>query len=132
LAAKLPFVTDAAPTIAVLDDEAKMRQALGRLLRTHGYPVALFEDGVSLLAAQARQAFGCVLLDLHMPGMNGFSVLQALGARPGHPPVIVITGQDKPGNEARVTALGASAYLTKPVDEASLLDAVVRSVQAEQ
>jgi FixJ family two-component response regulator len=125
----MTVVTDHSPVIAVVDDEAKMRTALGRLLRTHGYAVALFQDGASLLAALAQQPFGCVLLDLHMPGLNGFSVLQALGALPRRPPVIVITGQDEPGNEARVTALGACAYLTKPVDEVPLLDALARNLE---
>ena len=122
-------VTDSPPVIAVLDDEAQMRKALGRLLRTHGYEVALFGDGPALLAAHAGRPFDCVLLDLHMPGLNGFAVLERLARGQPPPPVIVITGHDEPGNEARVAALGACAYLTKPVDEVPLLAAVVRSLE---
>ena len=125
----LASVTDDVPTIAVLDDEAQMRKALARLLRTHGYRVALFEDGESFLAAQARRPFACVLLDLQMPGMDGFSVLQTLQTGQRRSRVIVITAHDHPGNEARVMELGAQAYLAKPVDEDPLLEAIARNLQ---
>ncbi len=114
----------------MLDDEARMRKALGQLLRTHGYEAALFEDGRALLAAQASRSFDAVLLDLHMPGLSGFAVLEAMQSGAACPPVIVLTGHDEPGNEARVRQLGARAYLTKPVDEAPLLGAIARHLPA--
>jgi FixJ family two-component response regulator len=104
-------------TVAVLDDEAKFRQAQTRLLKTHGLKVETFETGNVLLAALARERFGCVLLDLHMPGMTGFDVLAELATQEPRTPVIVITGHDEPGNALRVRALGAMEYLLKPVDE---------------
>ena len=121
-------VSEATPVIAVLDDEPQMRKALGRLLRLHGYEVALFENGQSLIDALAKRPLDCILLDLHMPGLNGFGVLQFLAKQPSRPPVIVLTGQDEPGNAARATELGASAYLLKPVDEIPLLEAIARSL----
>ena len=111
-------------TVAVLDDEAKFRQAQTRLLKTHGFKVETFESGNDLLAALARERFGCVLLDLHMPGMTGFDVLAELATQERRPPVIVITGHDEPGNALRVRALGAMEYLLKPVDESRLLTAI--------
>ena len=111
-------------TVAVLDDEAKFRQAQTRLLKTHGFKVATFETGNELLAAFARERFACVLLDLHMPGMTGFDVLAELATQERRPPVIVITGHDEPGNALRVRALGAMEYLLKPVDESRLLTAI--------
>lgn len=121
-------MSEAAPVIAVLDDEPQMRKALGRLLRLNGYEVALFENGESLLDALATQPLDCILLDLHMPGINGFGVLHFLAGRPSRPPVIVITGHDEPGNAARATELGASDYLLKPVDEMPLIEAIARSL----
>ena len=111
-------------TVAVLDDEAKFRQAQTRLLKTHGLKVETFETGNVLLAALARERFGCVLLDLHMPGMTGFDVLAELATQEPRTPVIVITGHDEPGNALRVRALGAMEYLLKPVDESRLLAAI--------
>lgn len=101
-----------------------MRRALRRLLGSHGHEVALFADGRELLAAQSARRFDCILLDLHMPGLNGFDVLETLSHEAQHPPVIVITGQDQPGNAERTAELGACAYLLKPVEEAPLLDAI--------
>ena len=113
-------------TVAVLDDEAKFRQAQSRLLKTHGFKVETFETGNDLLAALAREPFACVLLDLHMPGMTGFDVLAELATREPRTPVIVITGHDEPGNALRVRTLGATEYLLKPVDESRLLAAIGR------
>jgi FixJ family two-component response regulator len=112
------------PVIAVVDDEPRMRAALSRLLRARGYGVVSFEDGAGLFGAPNVQAFGCILLDLHMPGINGFAVLERLAGDSTRPPVIVITGHDQPGNAERVERLGARAYLTKPVDEVPLLHAI--------
>jgi FixJ family two-component response regulator len=119
-------VNDKPIVIAVLDDEVKMCTALGRLLRGHGYEVALFGSGEVFLAAE--RPFDCVLLDLNMPGISGFDVMKALVRNETHPPVIVITGRDEPGNKEHLLGLGASAYLTKPVDETSLLEAIELSL----
>lgn len=110
--------------IAVLDDEIRMRTALCRLLRAHGYAVESFADGPAFLAALAGHSFACLVLDLHMPGMDGFALLERLADCASHPPVIVITGHDQAGNAERVRRLGGHAYLTKPVDESPLLRAI--------
>jgi FixJ family two-component response regulator len=101
-----------------------MRQALGRLLRTHGYQVALFADAETFLAAHPNQDFACLLLDLHMPGSHGFAVLKAMLHLRCPTPVIVMTGHDEPGTRERALEAGARAYLTKPVEEAPLLEAI--------
>ena len=111
-------------TIAVVDDETSVGRALARLLRVHGYAVDLFEEGWSLLRAHEARPYDCILLDLHMPGLNGFDVLEALHARESSVPVIVITAHDEPGTEDRARALGAVAYLRKPVGCDSLLAAI--------
>jgi len=113
-------------SIAVLDDEVQMRRALRRLLGSHGYEVEEFAGGGEFLASEPAGRFDCLLLDLHMPGLDGFEVLRALSRLPAPPPVIVITGQDQPGTAARTAALGASGYLLKPIREASLLEAIHR------
>ena len=105
-----------------------MRRALRRLLRANGCEAVSFADGESFLAAHAEYPFDCLLLDLHMPGLNGFAVLRALAGLALRPAVIVLTGHDDPGNEERVSALGATAYLLKPVDESPLMAAIGRSL----
>jgi CheY-like chemotaxis protein len=117
-------------SIAVLDDEAHMRRALHRLLCLHGHDVALFDEGHALIHAQSSHPFDCIVLDLHMPGLSGFEVMQLLSETSHHPPMIVITGKDEPGNEARARELGATAYLLKPVDEAPLMAAIAIGTRA--
>lgn len=110
--------------IAVLDDEPKMRKALRRLLSTHGFRLEDYERGDEFLAALPSHSADCLVLDLHMPEMSGFEVLAALADRHVTTPVVVVTGHDAQGIEERARALGASAFLTKPVDESALLQAI--------
>jgi len=114
-------MSSTSPVIAVLDDEANMRIALRRLLTLRGYEVALFKTGRDLLEACKSQKIDCIILDLHMPEMNGFEVLEKLASRLSPLPAIVITGHDQAGNAERARSLGACAYFTKPVDQEHLL-----------
>ncbi len=117
------------PLIAVLDDEPQFCKALGRLLKTHGLEVVAFSRGEELLAACASRLPDCLLLDLHMPGMNGFQVLEHLAAMHLPVPVVVITGHDQPGNAERLRALAVVDYLFKPLKESQLLDAISKVVE---
>lgn len=119
----------ARPLIAVLDDEPQFCKALGRLLKTHGFEVMTFGLGEELLAACAARRPTCLLLDLHMPGLNGFQILERLGAQRLPLPVVVITGHDQPGNAERVRALGGADYLLKPLNESQLLTAVGKAIR---
>jgi CheY-like chemotaxis protein len=112
------------PLIAVLDDEPEMRKALRRLLTGRGYCVEEYACGNDLLAALGSRPLDCLLLDLHMADVSGFDVLEAFRLRHIHVPVIVITAHDEPGTAERVRALGAAAYLKKPVDRDALLSTI--------
>lgn len=117
---------DRKTVVAVLDDESKMRSALSRLLRTHGYEVELFETGDEFLKTALTRCPDCMLLDLHMPHTTGFDVLTSLSSLHIAVPAIVITGHDEPGNAERVHELGAADYLLKPLDESTLVEAIER------
>jgi DNA-binding response OmpR family regulator len=114
--------------IAVLDDEPKYCKALGRLLKTHAFEVATFTRGEDFLSACATRRPDVLLLDLHMPDLNGFEVLERLSAH--LPLTLVITGHDQPGNAERVRALGAVDYLLKPLNEAQLLAAIGKAMKS--
>jgi FixJ family two-component response regulator len=119
-------MTDPPALIAILDDEEKLRLALVRLLKAHGYAVTGFATGEALLAALAERRFDCVLLDLSMPGMSGFDVLASLQALAQPPPVIVITAHDGPETIRRALALDAVECQRKPVGGQTLLTAIKR------
>ena len=114
----------AGPVIAVLDDEPEMRKALRRLLVSQGFRVVEYESGEALLAALDSHPLNCLLLDLHMPGVNGFDVLKALQFQHPSLPVVVLTAHDEPGTADRVRSLGACSYLKKPVDKMALFSAI--------
>jgi FixJ family two-component response regulator len=114
--------------IAIVDDEESVRRALQRLMRAAGFRAGCFASGDAFLASLHAERPDCLILDVHMPGMNGFDVQRAL-AQLGWPlPVVVITGHDTPDSRDRALAGGAAAYLCKPVDGPLLLGAVSRAL----
>jgi FixJ family two-component response regulator len=110
--------------IAVVDDEDSVRKALSRLLRSAGLREEIFAGGAEFLQSLADHKPDCVVLDIHMPGVTGFDVLDRLAETQAPPPVVVITGHDSPETYARVMSAGAVAYLRKPVNDQALLDAI--------
>ncbi|BCT93924.1 hypothetical protein LYSHEL_29510 [Lysobacter helvus] len=111
-----------APVIAIVDDEPGVRRALERLLGLSGFESRLFASGSDFM--EHLEGIDGVILDLHLPGMSGFDVQKALAVREAPIPVVVLTGNDTPANRARSLAEGARAYLTKPVDDEELLQAL--------
>ena len=122
---------NAAPVVAVLDDEPEMRKALRRLLAGRGFLVEEYQGGKELLSALSTHPMDVLLLDLHMPGIDGFDVLEGIRSRQVKVRIIVITAHDEPGTEERVRALGACAYFKKPVEREALFSAISPAVAAD-
>ena len=119
------------PLIAVVDDEASVRVALQRLIRAAGLNVKTFPSGIEVLEFIQQQRPDCVVLDLHMPNVNGFEVQRRLAEVGVRVPVVVITGHDTPESCARALGGGACAYLLKPVDDQMLLDAIAAAIASD-
>ena len=105
-----------ASRILVVDDNASNRDLLSRRLQREGYRVTSVEGGAAALAMIAAEGFDLVLLDLMMPGMSGFEVLNRLKADGGtrHIPVIMISALDELDSTVRCIEAGAEDYLPKP------------------
>ena len=114
--------------IAVVDDEESVRKALQRLIRSAGFDVETFRSGAEFLTSMQHHEPACLVLDLHMPGVNGFDVQDELNQARVRLPVVVITGHDTPTNRTRVMSQGAAAYLCKPVDDSMLLRAIIEAL----
>lgn len=114
--------------IAVVDDEAHVRKALERLMRGVGFEVATYASGADFLAALAEHTPECLVLDVHMPGLNGFEVQDAMRARGARVPMVVISGQDNAKDKGHAIAGGAFTFLRKPVDGPELVAAITRAV----
>ncbi len=117
-------MTVRARRVAVVDDDPGVLRALHRLLRSANFEVEAFGSGTEFLMAEGGARLDCIVLDLHMPQMNGFEVQERLSQRGGSVPVVVLTGDDTPEARSRSLALGAKGYLSKPIDEGTLLAAI--------
>ena len=118
--------------ILVVEDEPENRLFIGLMLRTEGYDVVEAEDGPAafgLLEGGAQPDL--ILLDVMMPGMNGWDLLQRLRADERHRrlPVVLCTAMDMPYDRQRARDLGATALLAKPHDAQCLID-IVAAVSA--
>ncbi len=112
--------------VAVVDDDSEVRVALMRLLLSAGFETETFASGAEFVQSIGGHEHtpGCVVLDLHMPGLSGFDVQQQLLEQHPEVPVVIITGHDTAEARRRALNLGARAYLSKPVDGEALLVAI--------
>lgn len=105
--------------IHLVDDDADVRATLARLLRSGGYVVEEYGSGEELLDSADQLRSGCILLDISMPGQDGFAVHRALAERPVDLPVIMMTGS----GDLTILAMkaGASDFMQKPFGRGELL-----------
>jgi len=106
--------------ISIIDDDEPARTSLCFLLECTGLASRGFESCESFLSA-GQQDEGCLVLDIHMPGMSGLELLEELRRRGDNRPVIMITAHPTIGAVARARAAGAVAVLEKPFKPAELL-----------
>ncbi|WP_333821560.1 response regulator transcription factor [Pinisolibacter sp.] len=119
------MTTDA--RIAVVDDDPHTRETVADYLALHDFDVVALDGGTALRAEMAERAPDLVVLDLHMPGENGLSVLRWLKEEMGGVPVIMLTSTASPIDRVVGLELGADDYLAKPAELRELV-ARIRSV----
>jgi DNA-binding response OmpR family regulator len=105
----------------VADDEPGLRRALSRGLAAEGMDVAVTADGPSALRAGLTGAFDLVLLDIMLPGLSGYRVLERLRAEGVHTPVLLVSAKDGDVEQADGLDLGADGYIVKPFSYLVLL-----------
>ena len=112
------------PVICIVDDDESVRRALARLVRSMGMRAESFGSPGELLRAFPSKDVGCFLLDVQLPGMDGFELHERVVAGGLRRPVIFLTAHPDEKKRARARAVGATAYLEKPFDEKTLLQAI--------
>ena len=118
--------------ILIVEDDQDMRRALQIRLKSQGYTIAVAADAVTAIAAAKRERPDLILLDIGLPGGDGFLVMERLHALLplADVPFIVLTARSPEGNKERARGLGAKVFLQKPVDN-DVLAAAVREALGE-
>jgi two-component system cell cycle response regulator len=116
--------------ILIVDDDAQIRLGLNARLRANGYETSFAEDGVGVISAARRERPNVILLDIGLPGGDGFLVMKRLSANSNlaHIPVIVLTAREPEANEKRALEAGAAAFFQKPVENDALLSAIASAI----
>jgi DNA-binding response OmpR family regulator len=107
--------------ILLVDDDRKLARALAKGLRAHAYAVDVADEGDAALVRAAVYDYDVVLLDVMLPGRDGFAVCRALRERGVVAPVLMLTARDAVDDRIRGLDAGADDYLTKPFDFGELL-----------
>lgn len=107
--------------ILLAEDERRMAQALKELLKQENYEVDHFEDGLSALDAIEGDVYDMIILDVMMPGMNGFQVAKNARAKGIKAPILMLTAKGEVDDKVEGLDSGADDYLTKPFMAKELL-----------
>src|SRR3954470_940252 len=115
-----------ARNILIVDDSQLDRTRLETLLATAGYVVATAENGEQAIASVKRAKPDAILMDVNMPGMDGFAATRALRGDAGTKdiPVVLVTAKDQKADKAWGQMLGAKGYITKPYSDDQILSQV--------
>jgi FixJ family two-component response regulator len=117
-------VSDAVSSVALVDDDAGVRVALGRLLRLAGYEVKPFGSAAEFLTSLGVFHPDCLVLDVHMPVFSGFEVSSCMQAAGIRVPTVFITASDDAGLDVAVAEANGVRLLRKPLSKRDLLGAV--------
>jgi twitching motility two-component system response regulator PilG len=112
--------------ILIIEDEESLLRLLTILLTSRGYRVTGVQEGSAGLAELKRTSFDLVLLDLMLPGLDGFEVCRSIKENPEtrHIPVVILTARKGSADQARGVELGAEAYITKPFKSSRVMETV--------
>lgn len=114
-------------TVLIVDDSPTETHKIGSMLSKNGYTVISADSGAGGIESARANLPDLVLMDIVMPGMNGFQATRELtkkGSATAHIPVIIVSTKDQDTDRMWAQKQGASGYLTKPVDEKQLLQAI--------
>ena len=109
--------------ILVVDDSATEREQIGLLLRTHGAIVEFANDGQIAIDMCSRLPFDLIIMDIVMPGVNGFQATRSISKNETtkNIPIIICTSKDQESDKIWGMKQGARCYITKPIDQVLLV-----------
>jgi FixJ family two-component response regulator len=119
------------PVVFVVDDDARVRDALSSLLASAGLDVAVFASAAEFLGADQPDAPACLVLDLELPDINGLELQKELVEREA-PPIVFITGHGDIPSSVRAMKAGAIEFLCKPFGDEELLRAIDAAIALDR
>jgi len=117
-------------TVFIVDDDIAMRDSLGLLLGLKGFRTQIFANAENALKAYNPKWFGCLLVDVRMPGMSGLELHTELCNRASDLPVIIMTAYGDVATARIALKAGAADFLEKPIDDAILIDVLQSAIDA--
>ena len=118
--------------IFIVDDDKSVGRALGVLLVTYGFTVDTFTSAEDFFCAVPNNVPGCLILDIHMPGLDGWETQQRLVASGSSRPIIVMSADKNRGLNERALKAGAAGFLQKPFDDQTLVDLIKVAVNRKK
>ena len=115
--------------VYVIDDDEAMRDSLNFLLDSAGYEVTLFDSTLKFLDALPGLAFGCVVSDVRMPGLDGIELLKRMKADHCTFPIVIMTGHGDVALAVEAMKLGAVDFLEKPFEDERLIGMIATAIQ---
>jgi two-component system response regulator FixJ len=115
--------------IYVIDDDAAMRDSLNFLLDSAGFGVTLFDNAKDFLDALPGLAFGCVVSDIRMPGLDGIELLKRMKAQSSPFPILIMTGHGDVPLAVEAMKLGAVDFLEKPFEDDRLTTMIESAIR---
>ncbi|MCC8943852.1 MULTISPECIES: response regulator transcription factor [Bradyrhizobium] len=119
------------PLVLIVDDDEEIRSALRELLLSVGIDACCFGSTQELLRADLPERPGCLILDVRMPGASGLDLQQRLALNGNTRPIIFLTGHGDIAMTVQAMKAGAVDFLTKPVRDQTLLDAVAAAIEKD-
>jgi len=116
------------PVVIIVDDDLSVREALSELISSAGFQPAGFASTLELLDAGILDRPGCLILDVRMPGTSGLDLQHHLAQNGNPKPIIFLTGHGDIPMTVQAMKAGAVDFLTKPVRDQTLLDAVIAGI----
>ena len=110
--------------VYLIDDDASVRKAFGRLLRSANLDAETFSSAEEFLSSPKQEENACIIIDIQMPGLTGFDLLERLVTEGIRIPVIAVSAHDDAETREQARELGVQVFFRKPVDDQALLDAI--------
>jgi FixJ family two-component response regulator len=125
---KMPAATESMPVVFVVDDDISVRESLELLIRYAGWKCETFASATEFLARPRVAAPSCLVLDVHLPGLNGLDLQQRVATDRLDMPIIFITGHGDVPMTVKAMKAGAVEFLMKPFSDGVLLNAIRSSL----